>query len=144
MSGKGNTFENDILKLIFQAVAIADLAENDTTSPLTNLFVSLHTADPGETGDQTTSEATYTGYGRVTVARTSGGWAVTNNVADNVAAVTFGQCTAGSNTITHVGIGTLTSGAGKLLYFGALSASLVVSAGITPQFAAGALDVTED
>ena len=141
---KGNTFENDLLKLIFQAVAIADIAEDDTTSPLTNLYVSLHTADPSEAGDQTTSEATYTGYARVAVARTSGGWAVSTNTADNVAAITFGACTAGSNTITHFAVGTASSGAGKILYSGALTASLAVSAGITPQFAIGALDCTED
>ena len=141
---KGNTFENDLLKLIFKAVAIADIAENDITSPLTNLYVSLHTGDPGEAGDQTTSEATYTGYARVAVARTSGGWAVSTNTADNVAAITFGACTAGSNTITHFAVGTASSGAGKILYSGALTASLAVSAGITPQFAIGALDCTED
>ena len=141
---KGNTFENDLLKLIFQAVAIADIAEDDTTSPLTNLYVSLHTADPGEAGDQTTSEATYTGYARVAVARTASGWAVTNNIADNVAAITFGACTAGSNTITHFAVGTASSGAGKILYSGALTASLAVSAGITPQFAIGVCDCTED
>ena len=141
---KGDTFENDLLKLIFQAVAIADIAENDTTAPLTNLYVSLHTGDPGEAGDQTTSEATYTGYARVAVARTSGGWAVSTNTADNVAAITFGACTAGSNTITHFAVGTASSGAGKILYSGALTASLAVSAGITPQFAIGALDCTED
>lgn len=141
---KGNTFENDLLKLIFQAVAIADIAENDATSPLTNLQVSLHTADPGEAGDQTTSEATYTGYARVAVARTSGGWAVSTNTADNVGAITFGACTAGSNTITHFAVGTASSGAGKILYSGALTASLAVSAGITPSFAAGACDCTED
>jgi len=141
---KGDTFENDLLKLIFQAVAIADIAENDTTAPLTNLYVRLHTADPGEAGVQTTSEATYTGYARVAVARTSGGWAVSTNTADNVAAITFGACTAGSNTITHFAVGTASSGAGKILYSGALTASLAVSAGITPQFAIGALDCTED
>ena len=71
---KGDTFENDLLKLIFQAVAIANLADNAATGPLTNLYVSLHTADPGEAGNQSTSEATYTGYARVAVARTAGGW----------------------------------------------------------------------
>lgn len=144
-----NTFEADILKLIFQAVAITDIAENDTSAPLANLFVSLHTADPGEAPgtEQTTSETTYTGYGRVTVARTSGGWAVAGTApttADNVAAVTFGACTSGSPLISHVGVGTLTSGTGKLLLSGALTASLQVNPGITPQFAIGALDITLD
>lgn len=140
---KGNTFEQDILALIFNATAIANLAQNGV-SPLTDLYVSLHTADPGEAGNQTTSEATYTGYARVAVARTSGGWTVSASGVTNTAAITFGQCTAGSNTITHFGIGTDSSGTGKLLYSGALGASLAVSAGITPSFAAGDLDGTED
>jgi len=57
---KGNTFEDDILKLIFNATAIADLADNDTTSPATTLTVALHTADPGEAGTQATSETAST------------------------------------------------------------------------------------
>lgn len=141
---KANTFENDLVKLIFQATAIANIADNAATSPLTNLYVSLHTADPGETGDQTTSEATYTGYARVAVARSGSGWTVTANAVENAAAITFGACTAGSNTITHLAVGTAASGTGKILYKGALAASLAVSAGVTPEFAAGALDVTED
>jgi hypothetical protein len=141
---KGNTFETDFLKLIFNATAIADLAENDTTSPATNLYVSLHTADPGEGGAQNTSEATYTGYVRVAVARTSGGWTVASGAVENAAIITYGLCTAGSNTITHFGVGVASAGAGYLLYKGALTASLAVSAGITPSFAAGALDISED
>src|SRR5437660_10228120 len=73
---KSDTFEADILKLIFNATAIANLADNAAASPLTNISVALHTADPGETGNMTTSEATYTGYTRVSVARTSGGWTI--------------------------------------------------------------------
>lgn len=141
---KGNTFENDFLKLIFQATAIANIADNAATSPLTNLYVALHTADPGEAGDQTTNEVSYTGYGRVAVARTSGGWTVTANAVENAAAITFGQCTAGSSTATHFSVGTLTSGAGKILYSGALTGSLAISSGITPEFAAGDLDISED
>lgn len=128
----GNTFENDLAKLIFQATAIADLADNDATSPLTALFVSLHTADPGEAGDQTTNEITYTSYARVSVARTSGGWTVTNNVVTPVANVTFPAGTGGSGTATHIGIGTLTSGAGKLLMSGTLTPNIVCGNGITP------------
>jgi hypothetical protein len=142
---KGNTFENDLLKLIFNATAIANIADNAATSPLTNLYVSLHTADVGEDGTQETSEATYTSYARVAVARTTGGWvAATAGATDNVAAITFPECTGGSNTITHFAVGTASSGAGKVLYKGALTSSLAVSTGITPEFAIGALDVTED
>ena len=140
----GNTFENDLLKLIFQATAITGLADNAASSPSTNLYVSLHTSDPGEGGSQTTNEASYTGYARVAVARTSGGWTVTDNAVENVAQVLFGACTAGSATVTHFAVGTASSGTGKVLYRGALTASLAVSAGITPSFAAGALDITEE
>jgi hypothetical protein len=148
LSGKGSTFEQDILKLIFNATAIANIADNAATSPLTNLFVALHTADPLEAGDQTSSEATYTGYARVSVARTSGGWTVSAagdpTTAVNAGTITFGACTAGSNTITHATIGVATSGASKILYGGALTASLAVSNGITPSFAASALSIAED
>ena len=82
---KGDTFENDWLKLVFNATAIANMADNAATSPLTNLYVSLHTADPGESGSQTTSEVAYTSYARVAVARTSGGWTVTANSVSPVA-----------------------------------------------------------
>lgn len=141
---KSNSFETDLLELIFNATALADLAENDTTSPATNLYVSLHTADPGEAGSQSTSEATYTSYARVAVARTSGGWTVASGSVENAAAIVFPEATGGSNTITHFGIGTASSGAGYLIYSGALTASLAVSTGIEPQFAAGDLTVTED
>lgn len=141
---KGDTFENDLVKLIFQGTAIADIAENDATSPLTEFWVSLHTADVGEGGNQQTNEAAYTGYGRVSVARTSGGWTITGGAVENTAVITFGQCTAGTSAVTHFAVGTLQTGTGKVLYKGALGATLNVSAGITPQFAAGALDITED
>ena len=71
---KSNVFENDLLKLIFNATPIAGLADNAASSPVTNLYLALHTADPGEAGDQTTSEISYTGYTRLAVLRTSGGW----------------------------------------------------------------------
>jgi hypothetical protein len=141
---KGNTFENDFLKLVFNATAIANLADNAASSPNTNLYVSLHTADPGEAGDQSSSEATYTGYARVAVARSGSGWTVTSNSVTNAAAITFPQCTGGSNTITHFAVGTASSSTGKVLYKGELTASLAVSNLIIPEFAAGTLTVTEE
>lgn len=120
---KGNTFENDLLKLIFTAVAIANLADNASASPLVNLFVALHTADPGEAGDQTTNEATYTGYARASVARTAGGWTVSTNSVVNAAIVNFPACTGGSNTLTHWSVGVASSGASKILYSGPLGSA---------------------
>lgn len=134
---KGNTTENDVLLLLFNGTALSWNAN-------TNLYVSLHTADPGEAGSQTTSEATYGSYARVTVARTSGGWTVSGNTSSNAALIQFPQCTSGSNTLTYVAIGTATSGTGQILYSGALNSSLAVSTGIQPQFAIGALTITED
>ena len=129
---KGNTFENDLLKLIFQATAIANIADNAAASPLTNLYVALHTADPGEAGDQTTSECTYTGYARVAVARSGSGWTVTNNSVSPAATITFGACTAGSETATYASVGVATSGASKILYYGAISPTIAISSGVTP------------
>ena len=140
---KGNTFENDFLKLIFQAVAIANIADNAASSPLTNLQVSLHTASPGEAGTQLTSEITYTSYSRVAVARTAGGWAVTANVTNPVAAITFPVGTGGSGTATHFAIGTASSGAGKILYYGTITPNIVCGNGITPELTT-ATNVTED
>lgn len=129
---KGNTFENDFLKLIFQAVAIADLADNDQTSPATTLTVALHTADPGEAGDQTTNETAYTGYARQTVARTSGGWTVTGNSVSPVSPIDFPECTASpGGAITHASIGTGVSN--KLLFSGALTPNITMAVGVIPR-----------
>jgi hypothetical protein len=141
---KSNSLENSLLALIFNATLFANVAINATSSPITNIYVSLHTADPGEGGDQSTNEATYGAYARVAVARTSGGWTVTGNAVTNTAAIVFPECTSGSNTLTHFGVGSAVSGAGVLFYSGALTASLAVSTGIQPQFAIGDLDITED
>lgn len=141
---KGNTFENDILRLIFNATAIANIADNAATAPLTNLFVSLHTADPGETGDQTTSEISYTGYARVSVARTSGGWTVTANSVSPNANIEFGAMTGGAGgTVTHVAIGTASTGTGKILYKGAVTPTLSVTTGSVPRLTT-ASTITED
>lgn len=138
---KGDTFENDLLKLIFNAIAIADLAENDATSPAVNLSVALHTADPGEAGSQLTSEAAYMGYARVNVARTPGGWTVTGNSVSPAANIDFPQATAGSETITHFSVGT--GVADKLLYSGTVTPNIVVSNGVTPRLTT-ASTITED
>ena len=126
------TFANDLIKLILQATAIANIADNAGTGPLTDVYVSLHTADPGAGGDPTTSEAAYTSYARVAVARTSGGWTVTDNVANPVADITFPEGTGGGETVTHWAVGTAASGAGKVLLRGTLSPSIATGSGVTP------------
>lgn len=134
---KSNALENDLLEKIFKATAIS-------WDAITDLRISLHTADPGEGGDQTTNECAYGGYGRVLVARSGSGFTVSGANVVNAAEITFPQCTSGSETITHVGVGTATSGTGRLLYSFPLTANLAVSSGITPRFVAGALSITED
>ena len=129
----GNTFETDLVSLIFTATAIANIADNASSSPLTNLYVSLHTADPGEGGSQTTNEAAYTSYARVAVARTSGGWTVTNNSVSPAANIDFPACTGSTSTVTHFAVGTASSGAGKLLFSGTVTPNISVSTGVTPR-----------
>lgn len=136
MSAKGNTFENDVVLLTFNGTAYSWDANTD-------LYVSLHTGDPGEAGSQTTSECAFGSYARVTVARSGAGFTVAGDTASNTAIIAFPECTSGTETVTHVAIGTAGAGAGQILYKGALTASRSVSSGITLQFAIGALAVTE-
>lgn len=140
---KGNTFENDWLKLVFNATPIANLADNAATSPLTSLYLSLHTADPGEAGAQNTTECAYAGYARVAVARTSGGFTVTGNSVSPAANIDFPAATGGSETATHAAVGTAASGVGKVLYKGALSPTIVIANGVTPRLTTGST-LTED
>lgn len=141
---KGNTFENDLLKLIFNASTIAGIANDAASGALTNLYVALHTADPGEAGDQTTSECAYTSYARVAVARTSGGWTVTANSVSPVANILFPAKSGGTDeTATYASIGTAASGAGKILYSGALSPTIPITNGVIPTIQMGST-IVED
>lgn len=133
---KGNTTENDMLKAVLQGTD-----PSWRTNP--NLYLSLHTADPGESGDQTTNEAAYTNYARIPIVKASG-WTDSGSSFSNSGLLQFPQCGATGATVTHVAIGTLSSGAGQILYSGALNSSLAVANLIQPQFAIGALVVTED
>ena len=140
---KGDTFEADFLKLIFNALAMADLAENDASSPLTNLVVSLHTADPTDAGTQLSSEISYGGYARVNVVRTTAGWTVTGSSVSPFADITFAEATSGTGTATFFIVGKATSGAGQILYHGAVTPSIVVTTGVTPRLTT-ATAITED
>ena len=143
-----NVFENGILSLIFENANYANVGDatglrGSTTAGV--FWVRLHTADPGETGSQTTSEAAYTGYARVAVARSGAGWTISGNNASNAATITFGNCTASpGSAITYFGIGSDSSGAGNLFFRGALSASYQPAVGNAPKFDTGELDVNLD
>lgn len=146
----GDTAESDILKLLFNNTSWANVGNAGGILKSTvdgSFYISLHTADPGEAGDQTTSEATYTSHNRVAVARSTAGWTVSGSAPTqvvNAADITFAQCTGGSNTITHVVIGRDSSGAGEIICSGALNTALAVSNGVTPVIATGTLTVTLD
>lgn len=142
-----NAAEAALLDLLFLNVDWADIGDAaglQNSAAAGSFYISLHTADPGEAGTQSTNEVSYTGYARVAVNRTAGGWTRSVSTVSNTALVQFGQCTGGSATATHFGIGTDSGGAGNLLLKGALNASLSISNGIQPQFAAGALTATVD
>lgn len=131
-----NTFENELAKLIFNASSIVNIAINASTSPLTTLAISLHTADPGEAGTQGTNETSYGGYTRVAVNRTATGWIVTNNSVSPSTNVTFAACTSGSATITHAAIGqttVLSTTTGRIFFSGTVTPNISVSAGVTPR-----------
>lgn len=151
MGSKSNTFENKILLHILQNAAIAGIGDTNgvlASATAGNVYVRLCTSatvcDDATVGTQ----CAYTGYvtGGVAVPRSSAGWTVSGNNASNTAAITFGACTAGSETIRYVEIwmDNTSTTEDKRLWWGQLTADLAVSAGITPQFAAGELDVNED
>lgn len=133
----GSTFQNDLAKLVFQATAIANIADNAASSPLTSLYLSLHTADPSG-GSQTTSEVGYTSYARVAVVRTSSGWTVTGNVVTPTSSIAFPASTGGSTgTATYAAVGTAASGSGKVLVAGPITPNIPYSTGTTPTLDVG-------
>lgn len=146
----GNSAENNLMLHLFQNAAWANVGDAVGIRGSTvagSFFVSLHTASPGEAGTQITSEAAYTNYARVAVARSAAGWAVSATAptqAANVAATTFPQSTSGPETESDFAVGRDTAGAGEILWYGTLTASLVVNNLVTPSFAISALVCTAD
>lgn len=128
---KGTTYAGNLLALFFNATTITGVAQN-AGSPITNVFVELHTASPGAGGNQQSNEAAYGGYGRQAIARTSVGWTVTGASVSPAVNIVFTIASSGSETETYASCGTLTSGTGLLCYAGPISPSIAVSTGITP------------
>lgn len=143
-----NAAETALLSLLFNNSAWANVGDASGLQPSASagsFYISLHTADPGEAGTQSTSEVAYTGYARVAVARSGAGFTVSGNNVSNAAVVTFGTCTASAGSpATYFGIGSASSGTGNLFMSGALSSSYQPSVGNAPQFPIGDLDVTAD
>jgi len=144
---KSNTFENEILAHIFNNANIADIGDATGLRGSTaagSLFLSLHTADPGEAGTQSTSEISYTGYARKAVARSAGGFTVTGNAVTLTVDVDFGKMTGGTGgTVTHFAVGKAVSGSTVVLYKGAVSPTIVVANGIIPRLETGTT-ITEE
>lgn len=128
-----NAAESAILKLIFNATAWANYADNAGTSPETNIVVAMHSADPGDAGNMSTSEIGYTSYARVNVARTTGGWTETSGSVSPVATISFPAGTGGSGTITHFSTGKSGGGAAAILWSGTVTPNIVSGNGVTPQ-----------
>ncbi len=141
---KSTTTCNSIINLMYRATAWANVADNAAASPLTNTYVGLHTADlTAATNSQAEDETAYTDYARQAVARSTGWDAASGGATANAATISFPQCGASGATLTQVSVGVGSSGATAVWHYGALNSSLAVSSGITPQFAAGALTITE-
>lgn len=130
-----NTTENAALKMFLQGTDPAYRAG-------ATQYLALFTADPGEAASLA-AEANYTGYARVALTKASA-WTDGGSTFTNAALIQFGACTAGTNAITHFAVVDTSSGAVSMMVSGALSATLNVSAGIQPQFAAGALAISAD
>ena len=131
-----NTAETAVLNQVFVGTALAWNANTD-------LWIALHTADPGEAGTAVTSEAAYGSYARVTLTRATD-FTVSGNQVSNANLEQFPQCSSGSEVITYASIVTTSSGAGTIIARAALTSSITVSTGVQPQFASGALSFTLD
>ncbi len=136
IAGKTDAFENAWMLLVFNNTAIAnigDVAGLRATTAAGSLYFSLHTADPDETGNQSTSEIAYTSYARVAKARSAAGFTVTAGAVVPNGAVTFPAGTGGTGTATFFGLGAEAAGATMLMYAGAITPSIVCGNGVTPQ-----------
>lgn len=145
---KSNALENDYMLHMFNNAAMPLIGDASGLLPSAaagSLYLTLHTNDPGEAGDQTTNEAAYTGYARVAVARSSAGFTVTANAVNLTANADFPVCTAAPGAaLTHFGIGTSATGAGKLLYSGTLTPNVIMNIGVQPRITTAPNLVTED
>lgn len=138
-SGKSNDYSQQSLDHVFLNSAIANVGDGaglPAAATVGDLYIGLHTATLDATHKQNQSEAAYTNYVRKAVARSGAGWSRTNQTMGNAAAVTFAQSGSGPETETDFSIGKETSGATDILYWGALTAPLVVNSGVTPEFTA--------
>lgn len=122
---KSNAMEAAMLDLYFlntNHANVGDATGLRASTTAGSLYLNLHTADPGETGDQSTNAVTYTGMSYVAVPRSGSGFSRSGSALSLVANADFGQATAGSFPIVAYfwSLGTASSGAGQILYKGPL------------------------
>jgi len=132
---KSSVTENDLLKMIL--TGFDPLWRTGTT-----IYAALYTSDPGVNGTAITNEANYTNYVRVSITKSSG-WTDSGSTFKNAGIITFPQCGAVGNVVTHIGLVSTSSGAGQLFYYGSLTNPLTIINLIQPQFAVGSLVITE-
>ena len=109
-----------------------------------NVYVSLHSADPGATGANELASGTSPGYARVAVATASGWSAIADSdggrLIENDANITFPMPTGNGATATHWGIWDAASG-GNFLIGGSLDASFTWTSGEQRYIPAAVLDL---
>lgn len=143
MGGKTSWFQEALLDLIFFGTTIPNIAQNASSSPLTQYWISLHTDDPGEAGNQSTNEATDPDYERKPLARSGSGFSRTGNVVSLVSLLQFEPYASATEQIKYFGLGTDESGTGRLMYTGPVTANIPGAPGVVPQLAQ-ATAVSED
>jgi hypothetical protein len=117
---------------------LSSKGETAVLVPLTTTcYVSLHTADPVDTGTNEVSGAAYARIGPVVFANAG------NNptVASNSAIVTYAAATGSWGTVSHFGVWDAVTG-GNFLGSGALAIPKAVGNGDTARFLANALTIT--
>jgi len=141
-----NQLEDDLLDLMFTNVQAPNWGDASGLQPagtVGSIYASLHTATLNDAHtDQDQSEAAYTSYARVAVARSVAEWTVATGNVDNDNEILFPEATGGSETETYFGLGSAASSTGYLQIYGAVSPSLDVSSGVQPRFKAGQLDIS--
>jgi hypothetical protein len=133
---KSNAWETGLLTLVFNNTDFENLGDAGGllgSSTAGSLYLSFHTSDPGEGGDQTTNEVAYTGYARAAIARSASGFTVSGNAVTLHDDTYTGECSASAGApITHFGLGTAASGAGILLYSGTVTPNITMAVGVNP------------
>jgi hypothetical protein len=133
------SWANKTAKLLYQGTAIANVADNAASSPVTDLYLALHTASPGDAGTQETNECAYTDYARVAVARGSGGFTVTDNEITLAATVSFPECTGAldDEVATYFSVGTTSTGATEIIDYGPIPTTIIIQDGTIPKLGTG-------